>query len=290
MRYNLIPRVAAIHDLSGIGRCSLAVIIPVLSAMGVQVCPMPTSVLSTHTGGYDHYTFNDLTDDMRGFIRHWKELGEQFDCFYSGFVGSTVQMDLMREFIDDFSMKDKLIVIDPVFADNGELYSTFDHHIVSSMREFISQAHIITPNLTEACFLANRPMPEGNIELSALKDLILTLADLGPETIVITGVSLEKNKQSVIAYDKKDHRFFKTSSELVPVQYPGTGDIFTSVMIGALLQGDPLAVAVDRATQFVAKSILMTYAYNATPREGVLLEKMLPTINTPSGSIQYEIL
>lgn len=290
MSHNLIPRVAAIHDLSGIGRCSLAVIIPVLSAMGVQVCPMPTSVLSTHTGGYDHYTFNDLTEDMRGFIHHWKELNEEFDCFYSGFVGSPEQMDLMKEFISDFSMEDKLIVIDPVFADNGELYSTFDTTIVDSMRDFVSHAHIITPNLTEACFLANESMPSGKMSLDAIKNLILKLADLGPETIVITGVNLEDHKQSVIAYDKKDHRFFKTSSDLVPVQYPGTGDIFTSVMIGALLQGDPLAVAVDRATQFVAKSILMTYAYNSTPREGVLLEKMLPSINASSSSINYEIL
>jgi len=288
--HNFIPRVAAIHDLSGIGRCSLAVIIPVLSAMGIQVCPMPTSVLSTHTGGFDNYTFNDLTEDMKGFIRHWKELGEEFDCFYSGFVGSSVQMDLMVQFLHDFSMQDKLIVIDPVFADNGELYSTYTEDIIHSMRKFIAHAHIITPNITEACYLAGEDFSRKNMTIDDIKKIILKLSKLGPQTIVVTGITLEENKQSVIAYDKKDDRFFKTSSDYVPVSYPGTGDIFTSVMVGSLLKGDPLAVAVDRATQFVSKCIRMTYAYNATPREGVLLEKLLPTINHPLNSINYEIL
>lgn len=287
---NVVPRVVAAHDMSGVGRCSLSVIIPVLSSMGIQVCAMPTALLSTHTGGFTDYTFHDLASDMDGFIHHWKSLGEEFDCFYSGFVGSGEQMEIMERFLNDFSMDEKLIVIDPVFADNGALYSAFTEEIIDAMRGFIRHAHIITPNITEASYLLGEDLCAIASDLSQIKKQIRKLADLGPKTIVITSMPVEDGKKTVIAYEGQQDRFFLSSSDYIPEQYPGTGDIFTSVMTGALLQGEPLAVAVDRATQFVAKAIRFTYAYNTTPREGVLLEKVLPTVNDPLGSINYKII
>ena len=287
---NVIPRVVAAHDMSGIGRCSLSVIIPVLSTMGIQVCAMPTALLSTHTGGFTDYTFHDLAGDMEGFIRHWKSLGEEFDCFYSGFVGSGEQMEIMERFLHDFSMDEKLIVIDPVFADNGVLYSAFTEEIIGAMRGFIRHAHIITPNITEASYLLGEDLCAKSNDLDQIKKQIRRLADFGPKTIVVTSMPLEDDKKTAIAYDGEQDRFFLSSSDYIPEQYPGTGDIFTSVMTGALLQGEPLAVAADRATQFVARAICFTYASNTTPREGVLLEKILPTVNDPLGSINYKII
>ena len=148
-----IKKVAAIHDLSGFGRASLCSIIPTLSTMGVQVCPVPTAILSTHSGGFANYTFHDLTDTMEAYINHWKELELHFDCIYPGFLGSPQQIHIVSKIIEQFRQPDTLVVIDPVMGDNGCLYSSIAADMVPQMRQLISQADIIVPNITEAAFL-----------------------------------------------------------------------------------------------------------------------------------------
>ncbi|MDD3031953.1 MAG: pyridoxamine kinase, partial [Atribacterota bacterium] len=144
-----VQRVAAIHDLSGFGRVSLAVVIPILSTMGIQVCPLPTAVLSTHTGSFKNYKFIDLTTHMTEYIAHWKEINIDFDCIYSGFLGSPQQIDIISHFIDDFAREDTLVVVDPVMGDGGKLYSSMNQNMVREMRKYIQKADLITPNYTE---------------------------------------------------------------------------------------------------------------------------------------------
>ena len=148
-----VKRVAAIHDLSGFGRASLTAIIPILSSMGVQVCPLPTAILSNHTGGFDTFSFVDFTDHMQDYIDHWKELNIDFDCIYSGFLGSERQIEIVSGFIDDFGTEDNMVVIDPVLGDNGNLYSTMDQGLVEGMKRLVTKADIITPNFTEVSLL-----------------------------------------------------------------------------------------------------------------------------------------
>lgn len=289
MKENLIPRIAAVHDLSGFGRCSLSVIMPVLSAMGMQVCPLPTAVLSTHTGGFEGYTFVDLTPTMEQYFEHWHSLGLSFDCIYSGFLGSAQQIDIISEFIGEFGMQEKLVVVDPAFADDGMLYSTFEPDFVAQMRRLVAKAHVITPNITEAAFLLDRPQPQ-LLSAQEARQWILDLSGLGPRTVVMTSTPLADAKSCVVAYDREDGRFWKVRCDYIPAEYPGTGDIFTSVMTGALLEGDSLPVAVDRAVHFVSMAIRMTFGYGSPPREGVLLEKVLHMLTSPPREIHYELL
>ncbi|MDK2800307.1 MAG: pyridoxine kinase [Clostridiales bacterium] len=288
---NIIPRIAAIHDLSGFGRCSLTVIIPILSAMGMQVCPLPTAVLSTHTGGFENYTFVDLTDHMEGFLEHWKSLNIRFNCIYSGFLGSPRQISIVADFIKTFHQEDQLVIVDPVLGDDGKTYDTFGDEMIQRMGELIRYADIITPNITEAAFLLNESYPE-HMEETKLKSWLLRLADKGPKTVIITSVpdNLSKNKTAVVAYNAKDKRFWKVSCDYIPANYPGTGDIFTSVLAGSLLEGDSLPIALDRAVQFVSMAIRATFGYDYPVREGVLIERILPNLKAPVISSSYQIL
>ena len=279
---NPVSRVAAIHDLSGFGRASLTVIIPILSTMGVQVCPLPTAVLSTHTGGFKRFCFTDLTDEMPGIIAHWKSLEIVFDAIYSGFFGVFRQVDIVRDFIDTFGRPDQRVVVDPVMGDNGKAYETMNADIIQKMRQLVAKADIITPNFTEAAFLLDRPycdtMPEEQI-----KEWLVRLSDLGPEQVIVTSVPVPGKKKisSVIAFERKDGRFWKVDCTYIPAYYPGTGDAFASVIVGSLLQGDSLPIALDRAVQFVSTAIRTTFGYNYPTREGVILERVLQHLNAP---------
>ncbi len=288
---NIIPRIAAIHDLSGFGRCSLTVIIPILSAMGMQVCPLPTAVLSTHTGGFENYTFVDLTDHMQDYIEHWKSLDLRFDCIYSGFLGSVRQIAIVGNFIKAFRKQKQLVVVDPVLGDDGKLYDTFGEEMIQKMGELVQFADIITPNMTEAAFLLNEPYPE-NMDESQLKSWLLRLADKGPNTVIITSVPdhMSENKTAVVAYNRKDQKIWKVSCDYIPTDYPGTGDIFTSALIGSLLQGDSLPIALDRAVQFLSMAIRSTFGYQCPTREGVLIERLLENLKSPIISSSYQML
>jgi pyridoxine kinase len=288
---NPVPRAAAIHDLSGFGRTSLSVVIPILSCMGVQPCSLPTAVLSTHTGGFHNYRFVDLTEQMQSIIDHWKEIGIHFDAVYSGFLGSSRQIDIVREFISDFSSKDQLVLVDPVLGDNGKPYSTMDASMIAQMRGLVEHADVITPNFTEASFLLGESY-DPSISLEQLKTWTKRLADKGPGKVIITSVPVPQGKHvsSVLAYNAREDRLWKVDCSYIPAHYPGTGDIFASVIVGALLQGDSLPIALDRAVQFVSLAIRSTFGYDFPAREGVLLERVLPSLNGPVMASSYQIL
>ncbi|MDO4589668.1 MAG: pyridoxamine kinase [Fusobacterium sp.] len=291
---NIVKKVAAIHDLSGYGRSSLTSIIPILSTMKVQVCPVPTAVLSSHTGGFEGYSFLDLTDYMEQHIAHWKKLNIDFDCIYSGFLGSPKQMKIVADFIDFFGHKNNLTVVDPVLGDNGKLYGTMNNEMVEEMKKLISKADIITPNFTEVTFLLNKSYKK-EIGESEIKEWLIELANMGPKIVIATSVPDENShkadrKTNVIAYDKENDAFWKVSCKYIPASYPGTGDAYTSVVIGSLLQGDSLPIAIERGVQFITQCILASYGFKYPNREGVLLERMLDVLKMPTILNSYELL
>ncbi len=284
-----VKRVAAIHDLSGFGRASLTVVIPIISSMNHQVCPMPTAVLSTHTGGFKDYSFVDLTDSMVAFAEHWKKLNLDFDCIYSGFLGSVKQIDILDKFIDDMKRDYTLTVVDPVLGDNGKLYDTMNEEMVKKMRVLIKKADIITPNYTEAVLLLGEEYSQ-EISEDKIKDWLKRLSDMGPKIVIITSVPHKNNMTDVIAYNREDGRFGKVSCVYIPAHFPGTGDMFTSVIVGSMLKGDSLPMALDRGVQFITAAIRASYGFVYPQREGVLLEKVLDNLKLPVLNSSYELI
>ncbi|URZ16448.1 pyridoxamine kinase [Clostridium felsineum] len=286
-----VKRVAAIHDLSGFGRASLTAIIPILSYMGIQVCPMPTAVLSTHTTDFDDYSFVDLTDNMQAFMDHWKKINLEFDAIYTGFLGSPRQVEIISEFIREFSNENTVVLIDPVMGDEGKLYQTMDNKMVESMRELIKSADIITPNFTEAAYLLNKKY-DVNLDEETIKSWILELAAMGPDIVIMTSVPESKDKGviNVIVYEKRLNKFWKVTNEYIPVSYPGTGDSFASAILGRILKGDNLPEAVGRGMQFVTSAIKESYGFNYPTREGILIEKSLEVLNLPFMNGSYKLI
>lgn len=285
-----VRRIAATHDLSGIGRTSLMAVIPILSTMGFNVCPLPTAILSNHSQ-YPDFSFLDLTEEMPRIIDQWEKLGVTFDAIYTGYMGSPRQIEIVCGFIERFRTADTLVVVDPVLGDNGHLYSKMTQEMVEEMRRLACRADVLTPNLTEAFALLDRPY-KTDCTTEELKDLIAELSKMGPDTVIITGVPVpgQSGLTSVIARSKSDLRTWKVTCPYLPAHYPGTGDSFTSVITGSLLQGDSLPIALDRAAQFILQGIRSTFGYRMDNRDGILLERVLPNLNTPIQSATYELV
>lgn len=264
-------RVAAIHDLSGFGRCSLAVIMPVLSAMGIQCCPVPTAVLSTHTGGFEDIVIKDLTDYISPALAQYKKLGIGFDAVYSGFLASAEQIDHCLEFFSSY--KNSLKVVDPVMGDHGKPYRTYTPELCGRMGELVNVADVITPNLTEAAILLGEKYPM-ELTASTAKSWLARLCEK-VKVAVITGVPLAEGVISNVGCDREKGGFWRVNCDYVPASYPGTGDIFASVLTGGLLSGDSLPIAMDRATMFTQIAIKNTYSYGLEARNGVLFEPSL---------------
>lgn len=281
-----IQRVAAIHDLSGFGKSSLTVVLPILSSMGIQVCPLPTALLSTQTSGFDNYYFLDLTESMKEILSHWAALGIQFNSVYSGFLGSSDQISIVSDFIESSrksSADDNLLVlVDPVLGDDGEAYGPIDNNMIDGMRELVKKADIITPNYTEAALLLNKPIKQSS-SLGEIKEYLLELSDLGPKNVVITSTPIqgEERFSSTCFYDKNIHTFWKVNCEYLPVSYPGSGDMFASIIVGSLLGGAGFSESVVRAVEIVYKAIQETYRRNIPEREGLLIESVLDTLTEP---------
>ncbi len=287
---NPIQRIAAIHDLSGFGKVSLTVAIPILSTMGFQVCPLPTAILSTNTE-IKGFKFVDLTAFMPDFISHWKTLDLKFDGIYSGFLGSHHQIKMVESFIEDFKQNDQIIVVDPVLGDDGCLYESMTADMVNEMKKLIEKARVITPNMTEACALLGKSYSH-DIGESQTKDYLRALTDRGPEIAIITNVMKDEKKKKtfVYAYNRNQERFWKVSCDYIPANYPGTGDTFTSVITGSLMQGDSLPIALDRAVQFISMAIRATFGHNHDPRNGIFLEKVLNNLNSPIQNGCYQLI
>lgn len=285
---NMIRRVAAIHDLSGFGKASLTIVIPTLSSMGIQVCPLPTAILSTHTSGFTGFSFLDLTDEMERIIAHWKTVGTRFEAIYSGFLGSTRQIDIVSRFIDDFRREEQLVVVDPVLADDGKLYQTMGPEMVEGMGRLVAKADVVTPNLTELALLVGEPYRE-EVSLDEIKRWMKELSTKGPKYIVVTSVSIhETGQSSVIGLDSQSNRFWRVKNEKLPVSYPGTGDTFTSVLLGSMMRGESFPTALDRAVQFVSLAIRWSFGFDHEHREGVAIEAVLHTLQQHNLSYTYE--
>ena len=275
-------RVAAIHDLSGFGRCSLAVIMPVLSAMGIQCCPVPTAVLSTHTGGFENIAIKDLTDYIAPALAQYKKLGIGFDSVYSGFLASAEQIDHCLEFFSAY--KDSLKVVDPVMGDHGKPYRTYTPELCRRMGELVNVADVITPNLTEAAILLGEKYPP-QLTAAEVRSWLARLCER-VKVAVITVVTLAEGVIANVGCDRDKGGFWRVDCDYVPASYPGTGDIFASVLTGGLLSGDSLPIAMDRATMFTQIAIKNTYSYGLEPRNGVLFEPSLGWLisgNAPCG-------
>ena len=272
---NRPPRVAAIHDLSGFGRCSLSVILPVLSAMGVQACPVPTAVLSTHTM-FRNYTFRDLTRDIQPIAAHWKAEKIGFDAIYTGYLGSFEQLELVSEFIDEFRTPENIVFIDPVMADNGKMYPGFTPEFARAMAGLCGKADMIVPNLTEAAFLLNRPCRLEGYTESEIKDLLKALAELGPKQVVLTGVHFHPNELGVMGYHAAKNEFFHYFHRRIDVAFHGTGDIFSSAALGGLVRGLAPEQALKLAADYTVESIECTLNSADHVWYGVEFERALP--------------
>lgn len=269
------PRVAAIHDMSGFGRCSLTVAIPVLSAMGLQCCPLPTAFLSTHTGGFQGFSFLDMTDEMPRAAEHWKTLDLGFECIYSGFLGSERQIQIVSDFIRNFREPNTVVVVDPVMGDHGKLYQTYTPAMCEGMVHLAEQADVIVPNLTEAALLLGVPyeeLPEGE---DGCREIVERLSLDGRRSVVLTGASTAPDLTGAMCFDAKTGRTKSVQVRRVPREFYGTGDVFASVLSGALVRGQPLAIAVRQAVDFVRACAERTAEQNLPIREGVDFEPLL---------------
>ncbi len=269
-------RVAAIHDISGFGKCSLTVALPIISAAGIEVSAIPTAVLSTHTGGIEGFTYRDLTEDMAPFAKHWKSLNLHFNAIYSGFLGSFEQIDIVSNIFDMLKTDDTLIMVDPCMADNGKLYSIYNESMVSGMVKLCRKADIIVPNLTEAAFMLNKPFIEGPYTKKYIEDTLKELATLGCKKVVITGVYFDDKTLGAASYDCVKNEITYSFNKIVKGSFHGTGDVFASALLSGILNGFSLTESTQIAVDFTYNSIHSTELAQTDRRFGVNFEENLP--------------
>ena len=266
----MLKKVAAINDLSGIGKCSLTVAIPILSALKVQCCPFPTAILSSQTG-FNEYTFLDLTKEMKEYSNTWKKLNLEIDTICSGFLGSIDQIDIVINFIKENPKS--FVIVDPVLGDNGLLYPIFDEDTCKKMKDLVRHSDLITPNITEACLLLNRNFKKDFSE-NEIINIAKDLSNLGPKKVIITGITKD-NMIYNLSYDKKNDKFFTYGLEYNKCSYSGTGDIFVSIVCGLVTNGYDLDLAVKTASDFIYKCVCYTSKYEVDRNQGVMFEMFL---------------
>ena len=266
------PRIAAIHDLSCFGRCSLTIALPVLSAMGCQCCPLPTALLSAHTG-FPGNTFLDLTVEMGRIAEHWAAMDLQFDAIYSGFLGSADQVDTVARFFDTFKKSDTAVIVDPVMGDHGTAYRTCTPELCRGMRVLAENSDVITPNLTEAALLLDRPYEE--IQRTDAYEVVRRLSLGGRRSVVLTGYSSESGQTGALCFDRDSGESKAVQTPREPQDFSGTGDLFASVLAGGVARGVPLFQAAQAAADFVRDCIARTLAEGLTEQDGVDFEPLL---------------
>lgn len=271
-------RIATIQDISCLGRCSLTVALPIISAAGIETAAIPTAVLSTHTGGFTGYTYRDLTDDIAPITAHWKSLGLTFDAIYTGYLGSFRQIELVSDFIDTFKTADTVAVIDPAMADNGVLYGGFAADFPKGMAGLCGKADIIVPNLTEAAFMLGEEFRSDGYDRAYIEGLLKRLAGLGPQKVVLTGVSYEDGRLGAAAYDAASGEITYHFTEKIEGYFHGTGDVFASALVAAIVNGKSLAKANEIAVEFTVECIRRTADAKTEPRYGVNFEQSLPSL------------
>lgn len=270
------PKIAVVHDMCGFGRCSMTVALPVLAAMGGQCCPVPTAYLSAHTGFPDsgRAVFHDLTEQLPGVASHWAELGVELDAIYSGFLGSARQVDYLLSFLARFRREGTIVLVDPVMGDHGRAYRTCTPDLRARVAELAAQADVITPNLTEAALLLGEPYRE-NLNAATLRAWLERLSLEGRRSVAITGISTTPAELGAACIERTGGRIFFAMARREEGSFPGTGDLFASVLLGSLLAGEGLQSAAAAAVDFVSKSVRRTLALGTPVLEGVQFEGLL---------------
>lgn len=268
-------KVALINDVTGFGRCSIAVELPIISSLGIQGCMLPTAILSAHTG-YSTYFFDDYTKNMRAYIENWKELELSFDGICTGFLGSKEQIELVLSFLTEFKKDNTLVVVDPVMGDDGVLYATYTEEMCEEMKRLIHHADIITPNVTEAYRLLDRTYPSYSITETELEQIAKELCEKGPQKVVITGIEKETEVLNYCYEKNGSHSLIRR--EKIASSRPGTGDIFTSVVTGAEMYDIPLEKAVLLAADFVKEGLIKTIEQKIPHNDGICFEPLLGSL------------
>ena len=268
-----MKRILTIQDISCVGKCSLTVALPIISALGIEAAILPTATLSTHTA-FKGFTFNDLTCDIQPIARHWKEQNIDFDGIYTGYLGSREQIDLVLDIFRDFG-EGKLKFVDPAMGDNGALYPGFDQAFALEMARLCSAADVIVPNLTEACYMLKKPYVASGYSEDYIKETLRELCALGCRRAVITGVELIPGKLGCYGYDSESDTYFYDYNDKLPQSFHGTGDIFASVCFSSVIGGETLKEACAKAADFVCDSIVATVNDERPIWYGVHFEKVL---------------
>ena len=268
-----MKRIITVQDISCVGKCSLTVALPIISAAGVETGVIPTAVLSTHTA-FPEFTFCDLTDEIEKISDTFLNLGIDFDAIYTGYLGSFRQLSLVSDFIDRFGGKAK-IVIDPVMADNGKLYKGFTPEFASSMAELCARADLIVPNLTEASFMLGIPY-NPDYDEKYIRDVLKQLTDLGAKSAALTGISFKDDEIGVYFYDGESGEYYSYFNEKLPASFHGTGDIYASATLGAMMRGFTIPEALSIAVDFTLLTMKKTLEDEEHRFYGVNFEEALP--------------
>lgn len=269
-----MKRIVTIQDISCVGKCSLTVALPIISAMGVECGIIPTAVLSTHTM-FKNFTCRDLTDEIEPIVAHWQSESIDFDAVYTGYLGSFEQIDIVSSVFKTMKNQGSLICVDPAMADNGKLYPAFDEAFAAKMASLCAGADYVLPNITEAAYMTGMEYRESYDE-EYVKALMLALADMGAKNVILTGVGFAPDKTGVMVYDSESAEFYYYCHEKLPVSYHGTGDIFSSTFVGALMNGLDRREAVKVAADFTAECIRVTLGSGKEKWYGVDFEKCIP--------------
>jgi len=272
-----MKRIVTIQDISCFGKCSLTVALPVISAMGVEAAVVPTAVLSTHTGGFSGFTFRDLSGDIPGIFRHWEKENLHFDAIYTGYLGSFEQIDMMSDYIRDRD-SDTLAFVDPAMGDNGVLYTGFTKEFARHMASLCADADIIVPNLTEAAYMLDIEYRESGYDKDYIENILRKLSKLGAKKVVLTGVSFSESELGVAMYDRESDEFFYYFNEKIETKFHGTGDVFASTCVGALMNGMRLCDALRVAVDFVVECIRITLPQREECWYSVQFEKAIPKL------------
>ncbi|NLC95970.1 MAG: pyridoxamine kinase [Erysipelotrichaceae bacterium] len=247
-----MKRIVTIQDISCVGKCSLTVALPIISAMSVETAIIPTAVLSTHTA-FKGFTFTDLTDDIKDIVNHWKSEDLDFDAIYTGYLGSLRQIEIMKWLFDTLKTDTNSIIVDPVMADHGKFYTGFNQDFADNMANLCQKADIVVPNLTEATFMLKMPYIESGYDKQYIYDILQGLFKLGVKYPILTGVSFEEEKLGVMAYISDTDEYFEYYNDKLPIALHGTGDIFASAFTGAYVNEKGLKESLKIATDFVCE-------------------------------------
>ena len=271
-----MKRVLTIQDISCLGKCSLTIALPVISALGVETVILPTAVLSTHTM-FKNFTVKDLSDQLEPITAHWESEGVSFDAVYTGYLGTIEQIAQVRDIFRRFRGENTTVVVDPVMADNGKLYPAFNMDYVKENAKLCGDADIIVPNITEAAFMTGMEYREEYDE-GYIREMLSALNDLGAGISVLTGVSLQKGKTGVMGYDRKTGKYYVYQNDRVDASYHGTGDLFSSTCVGEMMRGLGWQDAMRIAADYTAHTIRVTLENPRKPWYGVDFETTIPDL------------